>query len=387
MVEFELWWLLLIPFFFGLGWIAARIDIKHIISETTDLPASYFKGLNFILFQDYEKASESFSDALRIKPDSLELHFIQGNIFRKLGKIDQAINLHNKLLDQKELTPQQIESVKAELMQDYFTAGFYDRCESLSKELSNEQYQEFKLKILLDISIKQRHWDSAIKYCKEVEQNFGVSYRLQISHFLCELALEKIIQEKKDQAIKHLEQALDIYKNSTRANIILGELEFEKQNYKSAIEIWKRIELQKPTDFILIATKFLECYEKLNKQNECLSFLSHLRESYGISQIDTVIFNFILQKEGPKNAEEFAKNNLIKKPSIEVLDQLFSAKSLSDGSDSDTKMMQQVIKNSIGTKLFHLCNHCGFKAKQHHWQCPACNSWETVSNELKDISK
>jgi len=145
MVEFELWWLLLIPFFFGLGWIAARIDIKHIISETTDLPASYFKGLNYILFQDYEKASECFSDAIRIKPDSLELHFILGNIFRKLGKIDQAINLHNKLLEQKELTPQQIESVKAELMQDYFTAGFYDRCETISTEILNEQYQEFKL--------------------------------------------------------------------------------------------------------------------------------------------------------------------------------------------------------------------------------------------------
>ena len=197
MVEFELWWLLLIPFFFGLGWIAARIDIKHIISETTDLPASYFKGLNYILFQDYEKASECFSDAIRIKPDSLELHFILGNIFRKLGKIDQAINLHNKLLEQKELTPQQIESVKAELMQDYFTAGFYDRCETISTEILNEQYQEFKLKILLDISIKQRNWESAIKYGKEVEQNFGTSYRLQISHFLCELALEKIINEKK----------------------------------------------------------------------------------------------------------------------------------------------------------------------------------------------
>ena len=53
MVEFELWWLLIIPFFFGLGWLAARIDIKHIISETTDLPASYFKGLNLVLFHEY----------------------------------------------------------------------------------------------------------------------------------------------------------------------------------------------------------------------------------------------------------------------------------------------------------------------------------------------
>ena len=57
MVEFELWWLLIIPFFFGLGWLAARSDIKHIISETTDLHASYFKGLNLILFHEYEKAS------------------------------------------------------------------------------------------------------------------------------------------------------------------------------------------------------------------------------------------------------------------------------------------------------------------------------------------
>jgi len=164
MVEFEIWWLLIIPFFFALGWISARIDIKHIISETTDLPVSYFKGLNYILFQEYEKASESFSDALRIKPDSLELHFIQGNILRKLGKIDQAINLHNKLLNQKELTDQQIESVKAELIQDFFTAGFYDRCEKLINEISNNQYEEFNLNILLDISIKQRNWSSAVKY-------------------------------------------------------------------------------------------------------------------------------------------------------------------------------------------------------------------------------
>ena len=29
MVEFEFWWLLVIPFFFGLGWFAARIGIKQ----------------------------------------------------------------------------------------------------------------------------------------------------------------------------------------------------------------------------------------------------------------------------------------------------------------------------------------------------------------------
>lgn len=386
MIEFELWWLLIIPFFFGLGWIAARIDIKHVISESTDLPASYFNGLNHVLFNDYEKATESFATALQFKPDSIELHFIQGNLLRKLGKIDQAINLHNKLIDQKELTDQQIESVKAELVQDYFTAGFYDRCEQLVKQLSDDQYKEFKFNILLDISIKKRNWDEAINYSSEVEKNFGKTKRTSISHFLCELSLEKIINNKINQAIKNLEKAIEVNKNNTRPNIILGELEFEKNNYKSAIEIWKKIELQKPEYIVLIASKFLESYEKLGKLNECLSLLYHYRESYGIERIDKIIFDYILNKEGPEKAEELARSNLIKRPSIEVLDQLFSAQSLQEKNSNDLKIIQQVVKNTIGSRLFHLCSHCGFKASKHHWQCPACNSWETISTELKDLN-
>jgi lipopolysaccharide biosynthesis regulator YciM len=387
MVEFELWWLLIIPFFFALGWISARIDIKHIISETTDLPVSYFKGLNYILFQEYEKASESFSDALRIKPDSLELHFIQGNILRKLGKIDQAINLHNKLLNQKELTDQQIESVKAELIQDFFTAGFYDRCEKLINEISNNQYEEFNLNILLDISIKQRNWSSAVKYSFEIEKKFGKSQRLQVSHFYCELALEELVKNKKVQSVKNLEKALEINKNNTRANIIMGEIEFEQKKYVNAIEFWKKIEFQKPEHFVLIVKKFLDSYDQLNKTNECLSQLSHYRESYQIDQIDKYIFDYVFTKNGAEKAEELARNNLIKKPSIEVLDQLFSAQASKDNKNQDIKIIQQIVKNTIGNRLFHICNHCGFKARQHHWQCPACNSWETLSTELIDSTK
>ena len=48
-MEIEYWWLLALPFFFGLGWVAARIDIRHLLTESRALPTSYFKGLNFQL--------------------------------------------------------------------------------------------------------------------------------------------------------------------------------------------------------------------------------------------------------------------------------------------------------------------------------------------------
>jgi lipopolysaccharide biosynthesis regulator YciM len=34
MIEFEYWQLLLFPLFFGLGWAAARIDIRHLVKES-----------------------------------------------------------------------------------------------------------------------------------------------------------------------------------------------------------------------------------------------------------------------------------------------------------------------------------------------------------------
>ena len=70
-----------------------------------------------------------------------------------------------------------------------------------------------------------------------------------------------------------------------------------------------------------------------------------------------------------------------------MLDQLFSAQASKDNKNQDIKIIQQIVKNTIGNRLFHICNHCGFKARQHHWQCPACNSWETLSTELIDSTK
>ena len=55
-MEFELWWLLGIPAFFGLGWIAARVDIRQLVSESRTLPRGYFKGLNHLLNDQPDKA-------------------------------------------------------------------------------------------------------------------------------------------------------------------------------------------------------------------------------------------------------------------------------------------------------------------------------------------
>ena len=43
-MEFEYWWLAALPIFFGLGWLAARVDIKHLVKDSRALPTSYLIG-------------------------------------------------------------------------------------------------------------------------------------------------------------------------------------------------------------------------------------------------------------------------------------------------------------------------------------------------------
>lgn len=71
-MEFEIWWLLSIPIFFGLGWIAARIDIKQLLSESRSLPKGYFKGLNFLLNEQPDKAIDAFIEIVRLDPETAD---------------------------------------------------------------------------------------------------------------------------------------------------------------------------------------------------------------------------------------------------------------------------------------------------------------------------
>jgi len=386
MVEFEFWWLLVIPFFFTLGWLAARVDIKQIISESTDLPSAYFKGLHYLITDQYEKAIEAFDNAIKINNDSLELHFALGALLRRTGQIDRAINLHIDLLEKRELTQSQQESVKAELAQDYFKAGLYDRAEELLLVLNKENYYQFSLNTLLDIYVKEREWEKAVETATELEKISGVSFRISVSHYYCEIAVNQILNKNYTLAKKSLNQALEESINCTRANILLGDIHADDKSFEEAIVYWKKIEFQQPEYLGLVAPKIIATYQTLNKVNEGLSILARFFDIYKLKSLLNVLYETVLKNEGPNQAENIARKELIQRPSLSALDQLFQAQAIGKTNKIDNiELIQQTIKNTIGDRRFYMCNQCGFKARQFHWQCPACNAWESLPSEPADI--
>ncbi|HWT28932.1 MAG TPA: lipopolysaccharide assembly protein LapB [Methylophilaceae bacterium] len=381
-MEFEYWWLLALPLFFTLGWIAARVDINQLLSESTTLPAAYFKGLNFLITDQHDKAIEAFVEAVEANADSLELHFALGSLFRRRGEVDRAIHLHLNLLERRELPEPQKMAVMAELAQDYLKAGLLDRAEELFKSLDDSRYKQPALRALLEIYVREREWERAIESAKELERLSGVPFRKEIAQYYCEMAMKSILTNDHHTARHELEKALDANKGCVRANILLGDMEAADGAHKVAISMWKRVEFQKPEYLGLIAARLLTSYRAIGKLDEGMAQLRSYLQTYKLPSLQAVVYEAVLAEQGPESAAVLAREELSKKPSLQTLDQLLKARMLFDKHDQqDTNLTQQTVRAAIGTRNAFVCDQCGFRAKNFHWQCPACNAWEAIAPE------
>lgn len=122
-MDFEPWWLIFVPVLFALGWLAARFDFRQMLRETRTLPDSYFRGLNFLLNEQPDRAIDAFVEVAKLDPETTELHFALGSLFRRRGEMERAIRVHQSLLSRSDLPVAEREHAQHELAQDFLKAG------------------------------------------------------------------------------------------------------------------------------------------------------------------------------------------------------------------------------------------------------------------------
>jgi lipopolysaccharide biosynthesis regulator YciM len=374
-MEFEYWWLLGFPLFFGLGWVAARIDIKQIVSESRALPRSYFKGLNFLLNEQPDKAIEAFIEVVKVDPETIELHFALGSLFRRRGEYDRAIRMHQNLLERPGLPQEQKVIALAELGQDYLKAGILDRAEEVFKKLEKSAQSAAARRHLLDIYEQEKDWSRAIEMTQLVESD-----PRDLAQYYCELAASESAQSRPDAARRHLEAALDANRKCVRASLQLGDLERNLNNLEKAIEHWKRIESQNPSYLALVAQRLLDAYRELGRAEEGLTLLTGYLERYPSLDLLDTVFQQTLEAKGPEQAYAMVRDELRRNPTLLGLDRLLEAQIIAAGSPDkrrDLELVRNLVHGHTRRLARYRCENCGFKARQFHWRCPGCGGWET----------
>ncbi len=374
-MEFEYWWLLGFPVFFGLGWIAARIDIKQIVSESKALPRSYFKGLNFLLNEQPDQAIEAFIEVVKVDPETIDLHFALGSLFRRRGEYDRAIRMHQNLLDRADLAGEQKLQAQMELGQDYLKAGILDRAEEVFSRLEKTNQAMAARRALLEIYEQEKDWPRAIEMTKQVETDPRA-----LAQYLCELAQSESAQSRPDAARRHLDAALEANRKCVRASLLWGDLERTQNNLEKAVEHWKRVESQNPAYLALVAQRLVEAYRDAGRAEEGLTLLAGYLERYPSLDLLDTVFQQTLEAKGPEQAYEIVRDELKRNPTLLGLDYLLEAQIVAAGSPDkrrDLELVRNLVHGHTRRLARYRCESCNFKARQFHWQCPACGGWET----------
>ena len=168
-MDLDFWWLLVIPVAFALGWMASRYDLKTLLSENANLPRSYFRGLNFLLNEQHDKAIDAFIEVAKLDPETIELHFALGNLFRRRGETDRAIRVHQNLLSRADLPVAERDHALYELGQDFLKAGLLDRAEETFRSLEAGEYALGAQRALLTIYEIEKDWNKSIQTADNIE--------------------------------------------------------------------------------------------------------------------------------------------------------------------------------------------------------------------------
>ncbi|MES2353981.1 MAG: lipopolysaccharide assembly protein LapB [Pseudomonadota bacterium] len=378
-MDLNFWLLLGAALFFAFGWIAARIDIKHLISESRVLPDSYFRGLNFLLNDKPDKAIEAFIEVSKADTQTAELQFALGGLFRRRGEVDRAIRMHQSLVERIDINKEEKTQALFELAQDYLKAGLLDRAETIFLDLRGTAYSHQSLRYLLDIYMQEKEWAKAIEITKELEVSTSLDLQMEIANYYCEIALSDYIHSRTESAFTNLESALTASRKCVRASILKGEWEAKAGKHEAAITTWKQIESQSPSHLCLVAEHLLTSYKALNRTAEGVQLLSGYQDRYPALEMLNVLFQATLEMEGVGEASRLVRDDLRRNPSMLGLDKMLEAQLMETPPERRNEL--QLIKNLVSTHVSRLaryqCKTCGFKARQFYWHCPACGGWET----------
>jgi len=380
-MDFDLWWLLPIPaVFFGLGWIAARIDIKHLLTESRALPLSYFRGLNYLLNEQPDKAIELFLHIAELDKDTFETQVALGHLFRRRGEVDRAIRLHQALVQRPDLNDAQKVQALLALGEDYMRSGLLDRAETVFSDLARiDQRAPQALRHLISIYQAERDWEKAIENASRYEAATAEPMGKLVAQFECELADRQRSAGEIDAARAAIARAYAADSTSVRAGISEGRIEAEAGNPAGAVRAFERAARHDPDYLPVILPALLESYGKVGERTGARAFLAEMSEHYrGISPV-LALTKMVEAEEGVGAARRYLGQQLKDRPSVRGEAALIDL-TLAENADAEATLhdLKHITDQLLVRNPSYRCNRCGFGARSHHWQCPSCKEWGTV---------
>ena len=347
----------------------------------------YLTGLKYLLNEESDKAINLFSNLIEIDDETIQTHLALGILFRKQGRVDKAIQLHEYILSKDDLPENHYYQTLFELGENYFSAGIYNKSEDIFLKLKeHENHKEDALNKLIIINEYFGEWEKALNYLEELDTQNNQDLSISRNHYYCEIAEMHIENGDIKLANSYLLKAQGLHTDSIRSEYIKMLINLENSDNFSAISSFVSMVNKNRIAFIIALPKILqstghdldainmELSKLLDSDPEIIDYLTLVGVMYPDIQnkvIENVMQSFI------------ERQDIVQE--IDKLDDNYSI--VSKISDRLSQRMRLKLNNKMKSDYKFSCKKCGYQTISFSWQCPTCKSWESSSsiNFLKAI--
>ena len=380
-MDFDPSWLLIsLPVAFVLGWLASRFDIRQLKLENRQAPKAYFRGLNFLLNEQQDQAIDAFIEAVQNDPDTQELHFALGNLFRRRGEYQRAVRVHEHLLGRGDLSRSDRERAQHALAQDFLRAGLLDRAEAALQKLEGTRYENEARLALLAIYERSREWAQAADVAQKLDESDQASYSTRRAHHLCEQATERVAAGDLPGAEKLLAQAVELAPQAPRPAIDTANLQLRKGEASAAFDTLVALSDTAPLALPLCAAALQQAAVAAHREADALELLQ--RRYVESPSIDVLEALMALGGKPSATAEEPNPTprdgyiaHLAQQPSLVAASRWLAGERFEH--EQFHPQVQRALDQATRPLMRYRCAACGFEAHQYFWHCPGCQAWDS----------
>ncbi|MBL0943546.1 MAG: lipopolysaccharide assembly protein LapB [Hydrogenophaga sp.] len=372
-MDFDLTWLLWgLPVAFALGWAASRLDLRQWRFESRQAPKAYFRGLNHLLNEQQDQAIDAFIEAVQGDPDTTELHFALGNLFRRRGDYDRAVRVHEHLLARADLSRKDRDRAQHALALDFLKAGLLDRAESALHKLEGTAFESEARLALLGIYERSRDWPQAQAIAEKLDAVEQGSFTTRIAHYLCEQAETAHRQGEAAHTRALLDEVVRRAPGLARGWMARSALRSQQGDAAGALDDLLALARQAPLALPLAARGMAELARQTGRSAPVRALLEDAQAQAPSIDVTEALARLA---EQPEDARRAYLRHLDAEPSLVIASQWLAGETLSDAKAQAS--VQRAFDNASGPLKRYRCAACGFEARQHFWQCPGCQAWDS----------
>lgn len=371
----------MLPIAAASGWyVARRQESLRKDNPQNPLTTAYRRGIRYLLEEKTDKALETVGKILAQDSDAREIQLTLGNLYRRRGEVERAIEMHSGLRKQPGLSEEQMARADLELGIDFMKAGLFDRAESLFLGLKGSSaFDREAQQHLLLLYQQQKDWHKALDCVLTLRRFQKPRHGETAAHFLCELADEAMQLHRLKDARDLLGEALLDDPRSVRATILKGRLEYANGEYRQAFDTLKSIELQNPAFMAVVITMIGQCAGRLGIEDQFESYLDDLYQRYRIISAAIERADRLYLQRGGLEAADYLLPILVETPDPLALNHAigFLARDSMSGTQR-LRQLQSLLEGAMSGSQKFCCERCGFGSVDLYWRCPSCRHWGAI---------